>query len=136
MLFRSFKDNAVLPAQGVRGSDLTEAQRRLLRNVVGAYIGWGNDEQTEISMRDVDAHLDSTYFSWMGTRAESGPFYYRVHSDVVFIEFDHHPGIVFDNRVPTRNHIHTILRTPNGGDYGADLLGQHYAEFDHGHGHH
>lgn len=23
---------------------------------------------------------------------------------------------------PTQQHVHTITRTPNGGDYGADLL--------------
>lgn len=132
----AFKDNAVLAPQGVRATDLNDTQRRLLRNVIATYIGWGNDEQTDVTMRDADAHLDSTHFSWMGTRSESGPFYYRVHSEVIFIEFDHHPGIVFNNTVPTRNHIHTILRTPNGGDYGADLLRQHYAEFDHSHGKH
>jgi hypothetical protein len=26
---------------------------------------------------------------------------------------------------PTRDHIHTIVRTPNGNDYGKDLLRQH-----------
>jgi len=132
----AFKDNAVIATAGVRGSELTDAQRGLLRNVVATYIGWGNDAHAEITMRDVDAHLDATYFSWMGTRDDSGPFYYRVQSDVVFIEFDHHPGIVFDNTAPTRNHIHTILRTPNGRDFGHDLLGAHYAEFDHSRGEH
>jgi len=28
---------------------------------------------------------------------------------------------------PTRDHIHTVIRTPNGNDYGKDLLGQHLA---------
>jgi hypothetical protein len=28
------------------------------------------------------------------------------------------------------------VRTPNGGDYGADLLGQHHERFDHADGHH
>ena len=36
----------------------------------------------------------------MGSRSDDGPFYYRVQSPVVLIEFDHHPGIVFDNPVP------------------------------------
>ena len=33
----------------------------------------------------------------MGAVADDGPFYYRVHSPVVLIEFDHHPGVAFDN---------------------------------------
>jgi hypothetical protein len=52
------------------------------------------------------------------------------------IEFDHHPGVIFDNDIPTRDHIHTLMRTPNGGDYGADLLRQHYERFDHSSGVH
>ena len=68
--------------------------------------------------------------------SDDGPFYYRVHSPVVMIEFDHHPGVVFDNPVPSRNHIHMIVRTPNGGDYGVDLLRQHHERYDHSHGTH
>ena len=32
--------------------------------------------------------------------------------------------------------MHTVVRTPNGGDYGADLLRQHYEQFDHTGGRH
>jgi hypothetical protein len=35
-----------------------------------------------------------------------------------------------------RTHIHTVVRTPNGNDYGKDLLRQHYASFDHSSGVH
>ena len=35
------------------------------------------------------------------------------------------------DRAPTRNHIHTVVRTPNGNDYGKDLLRQHYAQLEH-----
>ena len=31
----------------------------------------------------------------------------------------------------TRDHIHTLVRTPNGNDYGADLLRQHHERYDH-----
>jgi hypothetical protein len=55
---------------------------------------------------------------------------------VVLVEFDHHPGVAFDNPVPSPNHIHTIVRTPNGGDYGVDLLRQHHERFNHTNGTH
>ena len=29
-------------------------------------------------------------------------------------------------KVPNRKHIHTVVRTPNGNDYGKDLLRQHH----------
>ncbi len=48
-------------------------------------------------MDEVEAHLDETYLAWMGSTGD-GPFYYRVHSPVILIEFDHHPGVVFTTR--------------------------------------
>lgn len=38
---------------------------------------------------------------------------------------------------PTRGHIHAVVRTPNGNDYGKDLLRQHHEAHAHdpGHGH-
>jgi hypothetical protein len=78
-------------------------------------------------MSEVRQHLDRTYFAWAGETAPDSVYYYRVHSPVVLIEFDHQRGVAFDNDTPSRQHIHTIVRTPNGNDYGMDLLAQHYA---------
>jgi hypothetical protein len=35
------------------------------------------------------------------------------------------------SRAATRNHIHTIIRTPNGNDYGKDLLKRHLETHHH-----
>jgi Protein of unknown function (DUF3500) len=47
---------------------------------------------------------------------------------VILIEFDHQlpVGIQGLPKVPNRRHIHTVVRTPNGNDYGKDLLRQHH----------
>jgi hypothetical protein len=39
--------------------------------------------------------------------------------------------------VPGKAHVHTVVRTPNGNDYGKDLLRQHYEKHanDPAHGH-
>lgn len=132
----AFQDNVVIAAEGVVGSDLDDAQRRRLLNLVATYVGWNDEGHAETRMAEVAAHIDETNFCWMGSVGDDGPFYYRVLSPVVLIEFDHHPGVVFDNSMPSRNHIHTVVRTPNGGDYGADLLRQHHERFDHDRGHH
>ncbi|MGB5760586.1 MAG: DUF3500 domain-containing protein [Acidimicrobiales bacterium] len=136
MVAGAFQDNATIACQGVRGDGMSDAQQRLLRQLIGSYVGWADDGHAGVQMTEVSEHLDETYFCWMGSRSDDGPFYYRVQSPVVLIEFDHHPGIVFDNPVPSRNHIHSILRAPNGGDYGVDLLSQHYERYDHAHGDH
>ena len=82
-------------------------------------------------MEEVRRHLAGTHFAWMGGTDDTSAFYYRVHSPVLLVEFDHQRGIVFDNDEPSRHHIHTVVRTPNGNDYGRDLLRQHHEQFDH-----
>ena len=108
----AFHDNLVAPYQGVAGLDLTDAQRRLLLDLVGTYVGWAGDEHAAAKLSEVASHLDETWFSWYGGTSDDSPFYYRVHSPVVLVEFDHHPGVVFDNEAPTRLHVHTVVRTP------------------------
>lgn len=132
----AFQDNAVLPNLGVPGTDLSDAQRLLLRTLIGTYVGWTTEPHAQIKLDEVAAHLDETWFAWYGGSGDEDPFYYRIHSPVVLIEFDHHPGVVFDNDVPSHHHVHTVVRTPNGGDYGADLLRQHHERYDHRHGSH
>jgi hypothetical protein len=132
----AFHDNLVAPYQGIAGGEMTDGQRRVLIELVGTYVGWSADGHAEVKMIEVASHLDETWFSWYGGTGSDSPFYYRVHSPVILVEFDHHPGVVFDNEEPSRHHVHTVVRTPNGGDYGADLLRQHHEQFDHGDGDH
>lgn len=136
MVAGAFADNAVVPFEGLCADRLDDHQRGLLNRLMAVYVGWGRDPHAEVTLAEVDAHLDETHLAWMGPADGAGPFYYRVHSPVVLIEFDHHPGVVFANHEPTEHHIHTVVRAPNGGDYGADLLRQHHEQFDHGDGRH
>jgi len=48
------------------------------------------------------------------------------------IKFDHQRPIALSRSTPTtRNPIHTVVRTPNGNDYGKDLLRQHLEQHPH-----
>ena len=132
----AYHDNVTVPYEGVSGAELSDPQRRRLLAVVAAYAGWSPEPHAELSMAEVAAHLDETWFCWMGGCDGDEPFYYRVQSPVILVEFDHHPGVAFDNHVPSRNHIHSLMRVPNGNDYGIDLLRQHHDQFDHRGGHH
>ena len=88
----------------------------------------------KIKMEEVMEHIDDTWFSWVGETSPEAVFYYRIHSPVVLIEFDHQGIVGIPNagdRKPSRNHIHTVVRTPNGNDYGKDLLRQHKEEHHH-----
>jgi hypothetical protein len=131
MMACAFQDNRRLEYEGLPGSEMTEGQRGLLRRLVQTYVGRVRDGHAELTMNDVERHIDETHFCWMGGTDDVQPFYYKVQSPVILIEFDHEPGVVFDSDEPTRHHVHTIVRTPNGNDYGIDLLRQHYAQADH-----
>jgi hypothetical protein len=127
----AFRDNADLQYQGIVTGDLTTTQQRMLLDVLDTYIGRIRAGHSEARRNEVKRHLNHTYFAWMGGTDEDSVFYYRIHSPVILIEFDHQRGIAFDNDAPSRHHIHTVVRTPNGNDYGRDLLRQHHERFDH-----
>ena len=129
----AFRDNLELKYEGVRYEELSSAQQSRLVDLIETYVGRMRAGHAGVKMQEVKEHLAETYFAWMGGCEDDSVFYYRLHSPVILIEFDHQAGIAFDNNEPTRNHIHTVVRTPNGNDYGMDLLRQHHEQFDHSH---
>jgi Protein of unknown function (DUF3500) len=130
----AFRDNLVLRYEGIRFRELSGLQQDMLVRLAEIYVGRMRSPHAAVRMDEVRRHLDDMHFAWMGACDEGtdSVFYYRLHSPVILIEFDHQRGIVFDNDRPSRHHIHTVVRTPNGNDYGRDLLRQHHAQFDHG----
>jgi hypothetical protein len=131
MMAGAFWDNRRLEYEGLRADEMTDGQRRLLGQLIETYIGLTRDGHAEVKMAEVARHLDETHFCWMGGTDDVSPFYYKVQSPVILIEFDHEPGVVFTNKEPTRRHVHAVVRTPNGNDYGADLLRQHHEQAAH-----
>ncbi len=135
LLTAAFNDNRRIEPAGLRYPELPPEGRERLEALLATYIGRLRPGHAEIRYAEVKRHLDDTHFAWIGHFDDASPFYYRVLSPVILVEFDHQSGIVFDNDTPSRDHIHTVVRTPNGNDYGKDLLRQHYARHDHGHRH-
>jgi hypothetical protein len=96
-------------------------------------------------LRNFRAHLDETYFAWIGPFGEHDAFYYRIHSPVGLVGLDFHCGSKFaiwrlrlhdglwqsspltsltvflTNTSPARCPIHTVNRLPNAGDYGKSI---------------
>jgi hypothetical protein len=137
-LAQAFRDNLVLDYAGVRASTLPAAQQQGLIDLAGEYISQMRDGHAKVRLEEVRRHLNDTYFAWIGETTDTGVFYYRIHSPVILIEFDHQNPVALQGpRVPGRAHIHTVVRTPNGNDYGKDLLRQHYEQRrgDPAHGH-
>jgi hypothetical protein len=129
-LTEAFKDNVVIPYAGLPGTELAAPQRQALLALIGRYVGQQAPGHARVRLAEVEAHLDRTYFAWIGGAEDGGVFYYRIHSPVILIEFDHQrPAnlrhVASDPQRPNRQHIHVVVRTPNGNDYGRDLLRQH-----------
>jgi len=120
------EDNLTLDYEGLRGSELSSAQKSRLLNLIRVYIANMRAPHADITMDEIGQHIGETYFSWLGNAEDDAVFYYRVHSPVILIEFDHQNpvGTIQINApgMPTRDHIHTIVRTLNGHDSGKDLL--------------
>lgn len=132
-LAEMFKDNVVIPKAGLAAAEMSQAHRDALLALVGLYVGNLREGHAAVRMEEVRAHLDATRFAWIGEIDEDAVFYYRIHSPVILIEFDHQGPIALEGprNVPTRRHVHTVVRTPNGGDYGIDLLRRHHLAHDH-----
>ena len=135
ILTEAWRDNVVLDYAGLKVSEMSAAQRQQLLDLAELYIGNMDDGHARVKMEEVRQQLDRTWFAWMGGTTQGSVFYYRIHSPVVLIEFDHQRPAnlrhLNDPEVPNLEHVHTIVRTPNGNDYGKDLLRLHYQQHPH-----
>ena len=134
-LGEAFKDNIIVDYAGVPVSSFSASQRAQLLGLMALYVNNMKEGHAELRMSEVEAHLDRTHFAWIGGSDDHSAYYYRIHSPVILIEFDHQRLVglrrLYPGRAPHRQHIHAVVRTPNGNDYGKDLLRQHYQRHPH-----
>ena len=106
-------------------STFSAAQKKQLLDLIGLYVRNLRDGHARVHMSEVEQRLDETYFAWIGGTEDNAVYYYRIHSPVILIEFDHETPVglrqMYPAGVPYREHIHAVVRTPNGNDYGKDL---------------
>lgn len=107
---------AIAP-EGIKGSDLTEAQRALLLAVIEARIGFINPDDFAAKMEQVRAGLDDTYFGWWGPTGIPGAAYFRVTAPALVMEYA--PQAMDGD--PT-DHAHNMYRDPQN-DYGVAWIG-------------
>ncbi|KAL2132627.1 hypothetical protein VTI74DRAFT_3566 [Chaetomium olivicolor] len=117
----AYRDNRVVPYEGVVVGSMGEEQRVLVKGILEEYLLYLPEKARAVRMREIEAWFHETYFCWIGGYGDEDAFYYRIQNPVVIVEFDHHSGVFLTNSEPAKFHIHTLLRTPNGGDYGMAL---------------
>ncbi len=108
---------------GIFASALGAAQRRQLHQLIDVYL---QTMTAEVARQRMDAiqsgGWDRIHFGWAGGLEPGQPHYYRVQGPSFILEYD--------NVQNDANHIHTVWRDFEG-DFGRDLLREHYARFAH-----
>ncbi len=111
---------AILENVGIAGGELTTAQRGVLISLIEEHASAQSPALVAARLARVKADGPSAIrFAWMGT-TEKGlgkPHYYRIQGPSFLIEYD--------NTQNNANHHHIVWRDFNG-DFGVDLLQEHY----------
>lgn len=117
----AYRDNRVVPYEGLLVSEMGSVSRDLVERILREYLLYLPQKSRRFRLDQIRAWFHETFFCWIGGYGPDDAFYYRIQSPVVLVEFDHHSGVFLTNSEPAKFHIHTLLRTPNGGDYGMAL---------------
>ncbi|MDT0171121.1 DUF3500 domain-containing protein [Pseudarthrobacter sp. BRE9] len=120
-----FQDNRVIPYEGILVAEMPAEARELLDAVVEDFIAYLPDGPRAARRREIQEHYGESFFSWIGGWEGEEAFYFRLQSPVAVLELDHHTGVFLSNDEPAPFHMHTVVRTPNGNDYGRELVKQH-----------
>lgn len=107
---------------GIQASKLDSHQRELLQAVVEEYARDFPDDIADARLEQLKKAGNNLYFAWAGVEQRGGPHYYRIQSPSFLIEYD--------NTQNNANHIHSVWRDFSG-DWGHDLLKEHYQSSPH-----
>ncbi len=111
------KDGVMVLPEGIKASDLTDAQRAILVDLIGKSVNIIHDDASASKIAGIKANLtdptNATYFSWRGPTTAGSAAYYRIQGPNLFIEWA--PQSMGGSAI---NHIHAMYREP-GNDYGA-----------------
>jgi hypothetical protein len=108
-----------LAAAGIAGAKLDEKQRALAWKLIEVYAGNFEPGLAQARLaRAKQGGIEAIHFGWAGSTTRGKPHYYRVQGPLFLIEYDASQN--------DGNHIHTVWRDFSG-DFGRDLLREHYA---------
>ncbi len=87
--------------EGIKGSDLTDGQKKLLLAAINTYVGDLSRADATSILKKYESELDETYFLFSGTTSvEEEEDYVRVDGPSVWIEFSMQEGVVVDGAHP------------------------------------
>ena len=115
---------APLASAGVPASELTRAQRRLLKRLIEEYVRRVRPDLARDDLGKIEkAGFKLIHFAWAGGIEKGEGHYYRVQGPTFLLEYD--------NTQNNNNHVHAVWRDFEN-DFGEDLLRRHYEQDPHG----
>lgn len=113
---------------GIGAAEMTAAQKNALIGLVAAYANRHHKDLADAEMRKIrEAGVEKIRFGWAGGIKPGEAWYYRIQG----------PGFLIEaaNTQNQANHIHTTWRSTDG-DFGRDILAEHYRQHQKDHGNH
>jgi hypothetical protein len=120
----AFQDNRIIRVEGIPVTDMPIRAQDLVMAIAEQFVLPLPAGPRAARLREIREFLPQTWFSWIGGHLPGDVFYYRIQSPVIIAELDHHCGVFLDYNTPKPFHVHTVLRTPNGNDYGRAYVRQ------------
>ncbi|WP_248723156.1 DUF3500 domain-containing protein [Seonamhaeicola sp. ML3] len=112
-----------LKPEGILASTLNNSQKTQLKAIIFEYLSALPDDLAHI--REAQIHkeeFNDLRFAWAGSTKKGEPHYYRIQGKTFLIELD--------NTQTNANHIHCVWRDFDG-DFGRDLIMEHYKKSKH-----
>jgi hypothetical protein len=123
ILTTNARDAAMQSDVGLTYAKMTPAQQTLLMRLIETHAGAQREPVTRERLAKLKAAgYGALKFAWMGGMDKGEGHYYRVQGPTFLIEFD--------NTQNRANHIHMVWRDFKG-DFGRDLLAEHYRTAPH-----
>ena len=127
ILSTNSREASLLADEGIFYSKLNSDQQGMLITLIREYANVQRPEMAKTRLEKIrKAGMDKVKFAWMGGLEKGDPHYYRIQGPTFLIEYD--------NTQNNANHIHAAWRDFKG-DFGRDLIAEHYKTAPHGHGH-
>jgi hypothetical protein len=80
-------DGETIQPEGIKGSEMTAAQRDMMLDVAAAWVNIINEPAAKPKLAEVRASLADTYFLWSGDLTRPGYAYFRVQGPTIHIEY-------------------------------------------------
>jgi len=117
-----------LKPEGIKIEELNSNQKLTLLRLIEVYLEAMPEELAEKRMQNLKKEeMREIRFAWAGATEPGIGHYYRVQGKTFLIEFD--------NAQNNANHIHSVWRDFEG-DFGRDLIREHYQHSEHHYHHH